>query len=308
MRRSHRLKDTFVSYEDLADSGDDDASYMDRPSTSSAVAATNSPESVVAIVRAIIFRDQSKVPFTKSEIVKLALKTTKIDNNLWLEAEKGLQATFGFLIKPLPPPHDRLMILVKKNPSQIAISDLNHQPSNHDGILTVILGMIFMSNGSLEQKALLAAMSKLNVDESTAIILPNGIQKSLTFKDAIFSLWRKQMYLEINERRNVGKVFQWGQRAHLEVSKPKIFRWMAKVMNTKPEQWREQYRNAYDRELGPLSTITGEYEIINVPDKDENDDDDDDEIQVIFTGPPRPGPSRASSGMTRVKQERIDLD
>ena len=282
MRRSRAAKNVLVKYGLSSDSSDDDEVPALKRLNNSAECYSYASDSVAAIVRAIIFRDQCKEPFSKAEIIKLALKKRKVETRIWLEAEKRLLDTFGLLIKPLQAPLEHHMILIKNNASSIslsAISDPQMNPSNHDGILAVILGSIFMSKESMmDQAELMTMMKKLDVTESTEIVMPNDSDSSVSFKYALHTLWKKQLYIEIEERADVGKRFKWGQRAHIEVPKPKVLDWMAKILEKQPEDFKEQYFKAYGRRVTRLSLT------INLPTSCEEIADE--EVQVASPSPP----------------------
>lgn len=201
-----------------------------------------SEEAIVAIVRALIFRDQSKEPFKQSEIFKLALGKAKINDDLWDQALLRLHDTFGFSVKSIG--DEGLLILVKQKPSTMSIPP--NEKSCHDGVLVIVLGMIFMSGGSLEEEILTSALADLNMHSNTLINLPGD--RVVSFKDLLNSIWKKQMYIDCKETRNEKKAYMWGLRSHIEVSKPAILCLMAKIMNSKPEQWRDQYRAAYGKD------------------------------------------------------------
>lgn len=266
-------------------------------------------DSVNALVRAILFRDQSKEPFKKSEIVRLALvNTNQVDPIIWKQVERKVKDIFGLVLKKLDYPYDGLMILIKESSSRSVESCAPLNSSIHDGLLVVVLGIIFMSGGSLEENTLIDLLADLDIHLNTQVFLPGN--RKVTVKDLLMSVWKKQMYLEINELRQQKKTFGWGQRACIEISKEGILSLMANIMNSRPEQWREQYRVAYGRDPGRfLTTNTGQVNIrpLNGPNTASqsqsrstpqevtiiDDADDDEEIQFLYDSGSRRSRSRA---------------
>ena len=227
----------------IRDSSDSEMDVSPPPSQASpSNLACSSADAVTAIVRAIIFRDQSKEPFKQSEIFKLALNKSKVNEELWNYALQRLRDTFGFVVQPIG--DEGLLIVIKEKPSTISMP-INNE-SCHDGVLVIVLGMIFMSGGSLDEDALISALADLNMHLVTLIHLPGD--RVVAFKDLLNSVWRKQMYVDYKEIRNERKAYIWGLRSHIEVSKPAILNLMARIMNSKPEQWRDQYRVAYGKD------------------------------------------------------------
>lgn len=320
---------------DVEDEEDDE--YEDpapQPSTSrrSLTFSEKNADSITALVRALIFRDQSKEPFKKCDIFRLAFPHTthkKDDANmLWKEAESKLKETFGLLLQPLDDSHYGMMILIKEKRSPIIASNASLNPSIHDGLLVVVLGVIFMSGGSLEENGLLDVLNKLDIDLNSQVLLPGN--KKVAFKDLLNSIWKKQLYIETNEIRNHKKTFHWGPRAEIEICKQEILGLMARIMKSRPEQWREQYREAYGRDPGRFietdngrvsvrtstasnnasqprsstisqprtSTVVHEVLVLDDDDDDDNNntvDDDDDDIQLVYHSQSRTSQSQSQS-------------
>ena len=265
------------------------------PSTS-LVSAPRHSELVNSLTRTMLLKDQSKEPFRKAEITRLAagLTSHKVDPLVWTHAERKLKDSLGLILKQLEEPYDGLYILVKEIRSPIFESNASLNPSIHDGLLVIVLGVIFMSGNSIEEPSLMSLLDDLAIFQTDQVLLPGN--NKVTVKDLLSSIWKKQMYLEIKQLRNQKRTFEWGQRAHIEISKPEILGLMARIMNSRPEQWREQYRVAYGRDPGrtitannvqltirPLHTastsqsrgsITQEITVVD-------DGNDDDEIQIV---------------------------
>lgn len=195
-----------------------------------------------SLIRALLFKDQSKEPFRKVDIANLALKRRKIDPQVWSHMQIKLRESLGFVLVELNDPN--LMILVKETRSLPNISNLHSNPSIHNGLLVIVLGAIFMAGGAIEESTLMDMLLGLNVPQDTLVLLPGNIKVNVV--DLLNSIWKKQLYLQVIDQPNgKGKTYHWGERAEIEISKRDILNLMARIMDSKPEQWREQYKIAY---------------------------------------------------------------
>ena len=200
-------------------------------------------ESVNALIRALLFRDQSKEAFKKTDIVRLALDRPRVEPEVWSFMEKKLKDTLGLVLVNLQ--ETGSMILVKEKRHTVLVPSAQLKTSLHDGLLVVVLGTIFMAGGVIEEASLMLMLVTLNITPDTMVNMPGN--RKVSVDNLINSIWKKTMYLEIIEIHKPARMkkFRWGERADIEISKKDILGIMARIMDSSVEQWKEQYRVAY---------------------------------------------------------------
>lgn len=74
----------------------------------------------------------------------------------------------------------------------------------------------------------------------------------MALKQIITTKWVRQLYLatEVIDRENKELNFLWGFRAHHEVNKMDILKWVCNILgdDSEPSTWRVQYQFARDHE------------------------------------------------------------
>ena len=69
-------------------------------------------------------------------------------------------------------------------------------------------------------------------------------------KELLTQIWVRQQYLKQTKKavtENVESFYEWGNRAHAEVDKMQLLKWVCEVYgDCEPKTWKKQYKEALD--------------------------------------------------------------
>uniref|UniRef100_A0A182S562 MAGE domain-containing protein n=1 Tax=Anopheles funestus TaxID=62324 RepID=A0A182S562_ANOFN len=191
------------------------------------------------MVKTILNLSIHKFPIKRSEISSIALKgDTRLYNRLITEVENILSEIYGYQLVEVDSKGQKTVILCSTFGTS-SFTELNENYRRKYTLLFVILGYIFMKNGTIPERLLWEFLHTIGVDEQ---------HEHSYFGDAkkLLELFIKQAYImrfkQSMEGMNEESVFlSWGVRANHEVSKREIFESMCRLMNRKPSDFKTQY-------------------------------------------------------------------
>ncbi|KAM9785956.1 necdin-like 2 [Neosynchiropus ocellatus] len=240
---------------ELLSQGDEEDVPLTQPSTSQVQRALEKltpaqvDQKVAEVVQFLLVKDQKKVPFRRADIVRHVVKEYKnIYNEIMRRASETLERVFGFELIELGP-KTHTYILVNKLAAAEGAPEVS--PANPKmGLLFVILGFVFMKGGVLRENVVWKFLKRLRVDPGEKHEDFGDVKKLITEE------FVRQKYLEyarIPHTAPVEHEFQWGPRATLELSKPKILEFMGELHQQDPQSWSQRYREAHSSQAGSSS-------------------------------------------------------
>ncbi|RWS14791.1 melanoma-associated antigen D2-like protein, partial [Dinothrombium tinctorium] len=180
------------------------------------------------------------------DVTKHALRNDgKIAKEILEECDSILKHVFGYKLVAIPEKHQYILV------NNIRVDDpklIDRTPESYQtiGILLPVLAVIFMNNDELKEDEMWKFLAKLgcDVDIKTPI---NGLD--LSIKELLINRWTRQLYL-VHEKVPMSDppeyVFRWGFRAHHEVDKMSILKFVCENYDgeMKPEMWKQQFKRA----------------------------------------------------------------
>ncbi|XP_053666111.1 non-structural maintenance of chromosomes element 3 homolog [Anopheles marshallii] len=191
------------------------------------------------MVKTILNLSINKSAIKRSEICSNALKGDgRLYNRLIPEVQEILGEIYGYRLVEVESKGQKTMILCSTIGTS-SMAELNDNYRRKYTFLFVILGYIFMKNGTIPERMLWEFLQTIGIDEE---------QEHSYFGEPkkLLELFVKQVYVlrfkQTMEGMNEESVFlSWGARANNEVSKREIFESMCKLMNRKPSDFKSQY-------------------------------------------------------------------
>lgn len=211
-----------------------------------------------------IVTQESKRPMFKKPDIFRAIgwsgREKSVQDEIWRQINIDLKDVFGYVLKESQDKKGYFLVNFYPEHSQ---PDLRHLKVPEDeqantALLTVILSVIYMNNGSIKQEALFNFLKELKVyDEDRREASHFGNVKNLIETD-----WgKKQHYLQVDKDPNADPdhpqfIYSWGERAFAEVNKSDILKFVAETYDKDVKEFTEQYEtilndegeNAFDRD------------------------------------------------------------
>ena len=132
----------------------------------------------------------------------------------------------------------------------------------HQGLLLVVLSVIYMNNGCVKQEDLFEFLKKLQLydDDTTRrsfsvnTINERNEVKFGDVKSLIEDKWgKKQHYIhfykdDTSEPDRPQNLYEWGERAHCEIKKSEILKFVAHIYNKNVDEFSEEYKKIINEE------------------------------------------------------------
>lgn len=227
---------------------DSDEEYLPKASQSSQVIGLKEDELehlVNDTVYYLLIADQRKQMIKKADIVKHVIKEQSRNFNAVItKAQNKLKQVYGIKLIELEGRKGQYVLIncLKESTVRNTSSD---SESARDGLLLVILTLIFMKGNVISEVHLWQTLKRLGLNLDT----PNKLHPLFgDLKRLITVEFVRQLYLEytrIQDSEPPVYEFRWGPRAHLEVKKRDILELVCKIFNNdmKIEQWTSQYQD-----------------------------------------------------------------
>ena len=132
----------------------------------------------------------------------------------------------------------------------------------HQGLLLVVLSVIYMNNGCVKQEDLFEFLKKLQLydDDTTRrsfsvnTVNERNEVKFGDVKSLIEDKWgKKQHYIhfykdDTSEPDRPQNLYEWGERAHCEIKKSEILKFVAHIYNKNVDEFSEEYKKILNEE------------------------------------------------------------
>ncbi|XP_051001845.1 non-structural maintenance of chromosomes element 3 homolog [Acomys russatus] len=221
------------------------------PTSSRRAQATSAPQlwtqkqlelKVAELVQFLLIKDQRKIPIKRSGILKHVIRDYKdIFPDLLKLAAEQLRYVFGYKLVELEPKSNSYILINALEPVEEDSEVRGHQETPTTGLLMIILGLIFMNGHSIPENEVWDFLRRLGVYPTKKHSI-FGDPKKLITEDFV-----RQRYLEPRRIPHTDPMdcdLEWGPRAHLETSKMKVLKFVAKIHNQDPKDWPTQYCDA----------------------------------------------------------------
>ncbi|XP_053437933.1 non-structural maintenance of chromosomes element 3 homolog [Nycticebus coucang] len=197
---------------------------------------------VAELVQFLLVKDQKKIPIKRTDILKHVVGDYKdIFPDLLKLASERLHYVFGYKLVELESKSNTYILVNTLEPVEADAEVRGDQGTPTTGLLMIVLGLIFMKGNTIKETEVWDFLRRLGVYPTKKHLI-FGDPKKLITEDFV-----KQRYLEYRRIPHTDPVdyeFQWGPRTHLETSKMKVLKFVAKVHNQDPKDWPAQYCEA----------------------------------------------------------------
>ncbi|XP_070256433.1 non-structural maintenance of chromosomes element 3 homolog isoform X1 [Myotis yumanensis] len=201
---------------------------------------------VAELVQFLLIKDQRKIPIKRADIVKHVLGDYRdMFPDLLHRAAERLQYVFGYRLVELEPKSNTYILINSLEPVEEDAELRGDQGTPTTGLLMIVLGLIFMKGNAVKETEVWDFLRRLGVYPTKKHLIFGDPKKLLT-EDFV-----RQRYLEYRRIPHTDPVdyeLQWGPRTHLETSKMKVLKFVAKVHNQDPKDWPAQYCEALAEE------------------------------------------------------------
>ncbi|XP_012378504.1 non-structural maintenance of chromosomes element 3 homolog [Dasypus novemcinctus] len=199
------------------------------------------------LVQFLLIKDQKKIPIKRTDILKHVIGDYYKDvfpDLLKLAAER-LQYVFGYRLVKLEPKHNTYVLINTLEPVEGDAEMKGSQDQPTTGLLMIILGLIFMKGNCIKESELWRFLRRLGVYPTKKHLVFGDPKKLITGE---FVRQRYLKYQRLPHTDPVDYELEWGPRSHLETSKMKALKFVAKIHNQDPRDWPSQYREALEDE------------------------------------------------------------
>ncbi|XP_042524627.1 melanoma-associated antigen E1 [Dipodomys spectabilis] len=200
---------------------------------------------VAELLQFLLVKDQSKYPIRESEMRDFIVKEYRSQfPEILRRAAAHLECIFRFELKELDP-EDRTYILLNKL-GPVPFDGLEDRPNGPKmGLLMLILGQILLNGNQAREAEIWEMLWRLGVQRERRLSIFGNPKRLLSVE----FVWQRYLdYRPITDCSPVEYEFFWGPRSHVETTKMKILKFMAKIYNKDPRDWPEQYHEAVEEE------------------------------------------------------------
>ncbi|XP_012859357.1 non-structural maintenance of chromosomes element 3 homolog [Echinops telfairi] len=201
---------------------------------------------VAELVQFLLIKDQKKIPIKRTDILKHVLGDYKdAYQDLLKRAAERLEYVFGYKLVELEPKSNTYILINTLEPVEEDAEVRGDQDTPTTGLLMIVLGLIFMKGNTIKETEVWDFLRRLGVLPTKKHFVFGDTKKLIT-EDFV-----RQRYLEYRRIPHTDPVdyeLQWGPRTHLETSKMKVLKFVAKVHNQDPKDWPAQYCEALSDE------------------------------------------------------------
>ncbi|XP_062040063.1 melanoma-associated antigen E1 [Lepus europaeus] len=202
-------------------------------------------QNVAELLQFLLVKDQSKYPIRESEMREYVVKEYRSQfSEILRRAAAHLECIFRFELRELDPEQRTYILLNKLGP--VPFEGLEEIPNGPKmGLLMMILGQIFLNGNQAREAEIWEMLWRMGVQRERRLSIFGNPKRLLSIE----FVWQRYLdYRPITGHEQVEYEFFWGPRSHLETSKMKILKFMAKIYNKDPTDWPEQYNEALEEE------------------------------------------------------------
>lgn len=213
-----------------------------QPAQNETAADADLDQMVINMVKVILNLSVNKHPIKKPDLVKNALAGNgRLFPKVIGQAMNELSDVYGY--KLIETERNKTFILISTVASG-SVLDLNEDFRRKYTLLYLILGYIFMKNGSIPEQGLWDFLAKLNILDDEEHSYFGNVRKLVneTFLKQTYLVRTKQVVEGMNEDRFF---FSWGSRANHELSKKDILESICKLMGKPSICYITQHTAAY---------------------------------------------------------------
>ncbi|XP_007991198.1 melanoma-associated antigen 10 [Chlorocebus sabaeus] len=198
-------------------------------------------EKVTDLVEFLLFKYQTKEPITKAEILESVIKNYEEHFPvMFSEASECMLLVFGIDVKELDPTGDSFVLVTSLGLTYDGmLSDVQSMPKT--GILILILSIIFIEGYCTPEEVIWEALNMMGLYDGMEHFIYGEPRKLLT-QD-----WVQENYLEYRQVPGSDPAryeFLWGPRAHAEIRKMSLLKFLAKVNGSDPRSFPLWYEEA----------------------------------------------------------------
>ncbi|XP_012921999.1 melanoma-associated antigen E1 [Heterocephalus glaber] len=218
--------------------------------STSQVALTLKPQdpmeqNVAELLQLLLVKDQSKYPIRESEMRQHIVKEYRNQfPEILRRVAAHLECIFRFELRELDPEERTYILLNKLGP--VPFEGLEDSPNGPKmGLLMMILGEIFLNGNQAKEAEIWEMLWRMGVQRERRLSIFGNPKRLLSVE----FVWQRYLdYRPITDCTPVEYEFFWGPRSHLETTKMKILKFMAKIYNKDPMDWPEQYNEALEED------------------------------------------------------------
>ncbi|KAL0588871.1 Melanoma-associated antigen E1 [Plecturocebus cupreus] len=218
--------------------------------STSRVAITLKPQdpmeqNVAELLQFLLVKDQSKYPIRESEMREYIVKEYRNQfPEILRRAAAHLECIFRFELRELDPEAHTYILLNKLGP--VPFEGLEESPNGPKmGLLMMILGQIFLNGNQAKEAEIWEMLWRMGVQRERRLSIFGNPKRLLSVE----FVWQRYLdYRPVTDCKPVEYEFFWGPRSHIETTKMKILKFMAKIYNKDPMDWPEQYNEALEED------------------------------------------------------------
>ncbi|XP_008835894.1 melanoma-associated antigen E1 [Nannospalax galili] len=202
-------------------------------------------QNVAELLQFLLVKDQSKYPIRESEMRQFIVKEYRNQfPEILRRAAAHLECIFRFELRELDPEEHTYILLNKLGP--VPFEGLEDSPNGPKmGLLMMILGQIFLNGNQAKEADIWEMLWRFGVQRERRLSIFGNPKRLLSVE----FVWQRYLdYRPITDCTPVEYEFYWGPRSHLETTKMKILKFMAKIYNRDPMDWPAQYNEALEED------------------------------------------------------------